>query len=94
MTSEMNTDVETDPLLSRLSLLRSNIERVFMGKPAAVEQVLIGVISRGHVLIEYLRHEGGRFRIQARSHLCQCGPGRRNQPHHPQDTISPSGGDE
>ena len=52
MTPETNIDVESDPLLQRLSMLRANIESVFMGKPLAVEQVLIGLIGRGHVLIE------------------------------------------
>ena len=33
--------VTSDPLLHRLSLLRANIESVFMGKPGAVEQVLV-----------------------------------------------------
>ena len=41
-----------DPIRARLERLRGNIERVFFGKSAAVSQVLIGVISRGHILIE------------------------------------------
>lgn len=41
-----------DPLLQRLSDLRANIDQVFLGKPAAVTQVLVGLLSRGHLLIE------------------------------------------
>ncbi|GMV98680.1 MAG: MoxR-like ATPase [Phycisphaerae bacterium] len=41
-----------DSLLARLERLRANIDRVFLGKPAAVTQVLVGLMSRGHLLIE------------------------------------------
>jgi len=41
-----------NPLLDRLERLRGNIDRVFLGKPAAVTQVLVGLMSRGHLLIE------------------------------------------
>src|SRR6185436_1446028 len=41
-----------DPLLQRLADLRANIDQVFLGKPAAVTQVLVGLLSRGHLLIE------------------------------------------
>jgi len=47
-----NTQAATDVLLERLSALRSNISRVFLGKPTAVTEVLVGLLSRGHVLIE------------------------------------------
>jgi MoxR-like ATPase len=49
MSSPLEID---DPLLSGLTRLRDNIDRVFLGKPAAVTQVLVGLISRGHLLIE------------------------------------------
>nr|HQA00131.1 MoxR family ATPase [Phycisphaerae bacterium] len=42
----------SDPLLERLSALRTNIASVFLGKPTAVTEVLVGLLSRGHVLIE------------------------------------------
>lgn len=35
-----------------LARLRANMESVFFGKRAAVTQVLVGLIARGHVLIE------------------------------------------
>ncbi|MGB4260094.1 MAG: MoxR family ATPase [Phycisphaerae bacterium] len=38
--------------MDRLNRLRENIGRVFLGKPEAVTQVLVGLISRGHLLIE------------------------------------------
>lgn len=45
-------DVELDLLLAKLELLRANIDKVFLGKTVAVTQVLVGLISRGHLLIE------------------------------------------
>ena len=41
-----------DPLRAGLARLRANIGRVFLGKPATVTQVLVGLMSRGHLLIE------------------------------------------
>ncbi len=43
---------EVDPLLLRLAELRVNIDRVFLGKPEVVTQVLVACLSRGHLLIE------------------------------------------
>jgi MoxR-like ATPase len=37
---------------SRFEALRENIRTVFFGHPQAVEQLLIGLLARGHVLIE------------------------------------------
>jgi MoxR-like ATPase len=48
----LQVQLSDDPLLARLAMLRANIDRVFLGKPAAVTQVLVGLISRGHLLIE------------------------------------------
>ena len=36
----------------QVELLRSNIRNVFLGHPRAVDLVLIGLLARGHVLIE------------------------------------------
>jgi len=41
-----------DPLLDGLHRVRGNIERVFLGKPDVVMQALVGLMSRGHLLIE------------------------------------------
>ena len=46
------SDATIQPLLERLDHLRANIDRVFLGKPGTVTQVLVGLISRGHLLIE------------------------------------------
>ena len=50
----MSTDVQLadDPMLAGLARLRANIGRVFLGKPATVTQVLVGLMSRGQLLIE------------------------------------------
>lgn len=45
-------DLADDPLLGHLAALRDNIHRVFLGKPAVVNQILVGLMSRGHLLIE------------------------------------------
>lgn len=39
-------------LLSKLRALRSNIESVFIGKMEAVNEMLVGLLARGHVLVE------------------------------------------
>jgi MoxR-like ATPase len=47
-----NVGVHNDPLLEGLDRLRANIEQVFLGKSSAVRQVIVGLMSRGHLLIE------------------------------------------
>ncbi|MCG8408718.1 MAG: MoxR family ATPase [Phycisphaerales bacterium] len=44
--------MESASLLEKLQRLRANIESVFIGKSEAVSQLLIGLLARGHVLIE------------------------------------------
>ncbi len=46
------TLIESAPLLDKLQLLRANIESVFIGKTEAISQMVIGLLARGHVLIE------------------------------------------
>jgi MoxR-like ATPase len=41
-----------DELRARLERVRQNVETVFLGKPHAVRQLLVGLLSRGHVLID------------------------------------------
>ncbi|MBI5764304.1 MAG: MoxR family ATPase [Planctomycetes bacterium] len=50
----MNTAAppQRERLFERLQQLRANVESVFIGKPEAVSQLLIGLLARGHVLIE------------------------------------------
>lgn len=45
-------DVQEELARAGLTRLRANIETVFLGKPATVTQVLVGLMSRGHLLIE------------------------------------------
>lgn len=44
--------IDSIPLLEKIQRLRANIESVFIGKSEAVSQLLIGLLARGHVLIE------------------------------------------
>jgi len=37
---------------SSIERLRTNIQSIFLGNPKAVDQLLIGLLARGHVLIE------------------------------------------
>ncbi|NLX12637.1 MAG: MoxR family ATPase [Phycisphaerales bacterium] len=48
----MELELTGDPLLGHLTALRENIHRVFLGKPGVVNQILVGLMSRGHLLIE------------------------------------------
>lgn len=43
---------QRERLFESLQQLRANVESVFIGKPEAVSQLLIGLLARGHVLIE------------------------------------------
>jgi len=40
------------PADPRLAAVRAGIEKVFVGKPAVVRQVLVGLLSGGHLLVE------------------------------------------
>ncbi|MEM8875424.1 MAG: MoxR family ATPase [Planctomycetota bacterium] len=39
-------------LQERLNTLRENVQRVFLGHPDAVDLMLVGLLARGHVLVE------------------------------------------
>jgi MoxR-like ATPase len=41
-----------DELQAKLRCLRENVESVFLGKPETVTQLFVGLLARGHVLIE------------------------------------------
>ena len=43
---------EADPSLAMLAKIRTQIERVFVGQEALVDNVLVAFVSSGHVLIE------------------------------------------
>ena len=43
---------QTAGLRDKIGLLRENIQSVFLGHPRSVELLLVGLLARGHVLIE------------------------------------------
>ena len=45
-------DFSVDDAATTINRLRHNIEGVFLGKPEAVQLVLVGLLAQGHVLIE------------------------------------------
>jgi MoxR-like ATPase len=49
VTGSAPADVVADP---GLAAVRAGIEKVFVGKPAVVRQVLVGLLSGGHLLVE------------------------------------------
>ena len=36
----------------RLAAVRAGVERVFVGRPAVVRSLLVGLLSGGHILVE------------------------------------------
>lgn len=63
---------ETDELHGKLIRLRQGIESVFFGKSEAIRQLLVGLIGRGHVLIEDVPGVGKTVlaRVLSRSIAC------------------------
>jgi MoxR-like ATPase len=51
---------EREGLFEKLGQLRANIESVFIGKTEAISQLLVGLLARGHVLIEDVPGVGRR----------------------------------
>ena len=56
----------------KLQLLRANIESVFIGKSEAVSELLIGVLARGHVLIEDVPGVGKTVLARALAKSLDC----------------------
>ncbi len=66
-------DADRQSLMGKLRALRDNVASVFIGKPDAINQMLVGLIARGHVLIEDVPGVGKTVlaRAVARSIDCQ-----------------------
>jgi len=59
-------------LLDKLRRFRENIESVFMGKPEVVTQLLIGLLGRGHVLVEDVPGVGKTVLARAMAKSVDC----------------------
>ena len=67
-----STSTEAKRLIDKLEELRRNIERVFFGKPDVVSHLLIGLLSRGHVLIEDVPGVGKTVLARAMARSIDC----------------------
>ena len=65
---EVNAPVLSEPAVTdALGLLKNNIAQVFIGQNTLVDQVLIALLARGHVLIEGVPGLGKTLLVQALS---------------------------
>lgn len=65
-------DAEMRELSEKLHALRSNVESVFIGKSNAVNQMLVGLIARGHVLVEDVPGVGKTVLARAVARSIDC----------------------
>ncbi len=66
------TEHSADALHARLRRLRENVGAVFFGKSETVGQLLIGLLARGHVLIEDVPGVGKTVLARALAKSIQC----------------------
>ncbi len=66
------TSTEPRTPVDILEGLRRNIERVFFGKPETATHLLIGLLSRGHVLIEDVPGVGKTVLARAIARSIDC----------------------
>src|SRR5438477_3034347 len=69
---ELSAELDASELAAKLTRLRTTIESVFFGKQDAIKQLLVGLISRGHILIEDVPGVGKTVlaRVLSRSIAC------------------------
>jgi MoxR-like ATPase len=67
------TDQSSTALLDGLKRLRENITSVFYGKSEAVNQLLAGLLARGHILIEDVPGVGKTVLARALARSIHCG---------------------
>ena len=58
--------------MDKIELLKQNIEKVFVGKPDAVEMTLVGLFANGHILIEDVPGVGKTTLARALARSIDC----------------------
>ncbi len=64
MAIELLTAEQINPIKSKLDCLQNELNRILLGRPELHKQVLIGIFSRGHILLEGVPGVGKTALIQ------------------------------